>query len=162
MTMDPRQLVEVLTARGETLAVAESLTGGQLAAQFTSVPGASACFLGGIVSYATAVKVSLLGVSESLIATHGVVSAECAAGMASGARTLLGATYALATTGVAGPDRQEGKPAGHVWIACAGPEAVETKLLSLDGDRAAVQAASCRGAMSVLGGMLRMEDSGLG
>ncbi|HXH78797.1 CinA family protein [Nocardioides sp.] len=162
MTMDPRQLVEVLSARGDTLATAESLTGGQLAALFTSVPGASACFLGGVVSYATAVKVSLLGVSESIIDQHGVVSAECAAAMASGARTLLGATYALATTGVAGPDRQEDKPVGLVWVAVAGPDGVQTRLLSLEGDRAAVQAGSCRGAMSVLGDMLRMEDSALG
>lgn len=162
MPADALTLVAELTLRGVTVATAESLTGGQLAAAFTSVPGASACFLGGVVSYATEVKVSLLGVSTTVIDEYGVVSAECAAAMASGARTLLGATYALATTGVAGPDSQEGHPAGHVWVACAGPLGVETRLLSLDGDRAAVQAASCRDALSVLDGMLRREDSGLG
>lgn len=162
MTMQPRHLVDVLSARGDTVATAESLTGGQLAAHFTAVPGASACFLGGVVSYATAVKVSLLGVSESTIEQHGVVSAECAAAMASGARALLGATYALATTGVAGPDRQEDKPVGLVWVAVAGPDGVQTRQLSLEGDRAAIQAGSCRAALSVLGGMLRMEDSALG
>lgn len=162
MTADAPALVAALTSRGVTLATAESLTGGQLAAAFTAVPGASACFVGGVVSYATAVKISVLGVSPAIIEEYGAVSAECAAAMASGVRTLLAATYALATTGVAGPESQEGHPAGHVWIACAGPQGVETQLLSLDGDRAAIQTATCRGAMSALDGMLRKEDSGLG
>ena len=126
------------------------------------MPGASACFVGGVVSYATAVKVSVLGVSPTIIEEYGAVSAECATAMATGARACSGATYALATTGVAGPDSQEGHPAGHVWVACAGPSGVETRLLSLEGDRAAIQSASCRGALSVLDGMLRKEDSGLG
>ena len=162
MTADASALVAELSSRGATVATAESLTGGQLAAAFTSVPGASACFVGGVVSYAAAVKVSVLGVSPTIIEEYGAVSAECATAMAAGAKALLGATYTLATTGVAGPDSQEGHRAGHVWIACAGPGGVETQLLSIDGDRAAVQAASCRGAMSVLDGMLRKEDSGLG
>ncbi len=162
MTADAPALVASLSSRGDTLATAESLTGGQLAAMFTSVPGASACYLGGVVSYASAVKVSVLGVSASIIEEYGAVSAECAEAMASGARTLLGATYALATTGVAGPDLQEGHPAGHVWVACAAPGGVETRLLALDGDRAAIQSDSCRGALSVLDAMLRREDSGLG
>ena len=162
MTADARDLVAELSTRGATVATAESLTGGRLAAEFTAVPGASACFLGGVVSYATSAKVSVLGVSPTIIEEYGAVSAECAAAMATGARTLLGATYALATTGVAGPDRQEGHPVGHVWIACAGPEGVETRLLSLDGDRETVRTASCRGAMSVLDGMLRREEPGLG
>lgn len=144
------------------MATAESLTGGQLAASFTAVPGASACFVGGIVAYATEVKISVLGVAASLVESYGAVSAECAAAMATGAREVLGSTYALATTGVAGPDSQEGHPAGHVWVACAGPAGVETQLLALAGDRASVQAASCRGALSVLDGMLRREDSVLG
>ena len=162
MSADAPDLVASLTSRRVTVATAESLTGGQLAALFTSVPGASACFVGGVVAYATAVKVSVLGVAPAIIEEYGAVSAECAAAMASGVRALVGATYALATTGVAGPDRQEGHPAGHVWIACAGPGGVETRLLLLDGDRAAVQEASCRAALSVLDGMLRREDSGLG
>jgi nicotinamide-nucleotide amidase len=162
MTVDPRRLVKDLVARGDTLATAESLTGGQLAALFTAVPGASGCFVGGVVSYATAVKISVLGVAPAIIEEYGAVSAECAGAMATGARTLLGATYALATTGVAGPDRQEGKPVGHVWIALAGPVAVETHLLGLDGDRTAIQDGSCRAALSVLDARLRKEDSGLG
>lgn len=155
-------LVVELTRRGATVATAESLTGGQLAAEFTSVPGASACFVGGVVAYASAVKVSVLGVSPSIIESYGAVSAQCAEAMALGARALLGSTYALATTGVAGPDRQEGHPAGHVWVACAGPAGASSRLLSLAGDRATIQAATCRDALSVLDGMLRREDSGLG
>lgn len=162
MTADAHALVSTLTSRGVTVATAESLTGGQLAAMFTAVPGASACFTGGVVAYASAVKVSVLGVAPTIIEEYGAVSAECAAAMALGSRSLLGSTYALATTGVAGPDLQEGHPAGHVWVGCAGPTGVETRLLSLEGDRAAVQSASCRGALSVLDGMLRREDSGLG
>ncbi|PUA79173.1 CinA family protein [Nocardioides currus] len=162
MTWDARDLVARMSSLGITLATAESLTGGQLAAAVTAVPGASACFRGGVVAYATPVKVSVLGVPAEVVEAYGAVSAECAAAMATGARELLGATYGLATTGVAGPDPQEGHPAGHVWIACAGPRAVETHLLALDGDRAAIQAGSCRDALSVLGAMLRREDSGLG
>ncbi|EON23604.1 competence/damage-inducible protein cinA [Nocardioides sp. CF8] len=162
MTADAPALVASLSARGATLATAESLTGGQLAALLTSVPGASVCFVGGVVAYATAVKVSVLGVSPATVEEYGAVSAECATAMAVGARQRLGADYALATTGVAGPGQQEGHPPGHVWIACAGPASVETRLLTLEGDRAAVQAASCRGALSVLDGMLRREDSVLG
>lgn len=160
--MTVEALVASLSARRLTVATAESLTGGQLAALFTSVPGASACFRGGVVAYATEVKVSVLAVSPSIIESYGAVSAECASAMALGVRSLLSATYALATTGVAGPDSQEGHPAGHVWVACAGPGGVEAKLLALEGDRAAVQSASCRGALSVLDGMLRREESGLG
>lgn len=162
MTVGPHQLIGDLKARGDTLATAESLTGGQLAAMLTSVPGSSACFLGGVISYATSVKMSLLGVSEAIVADHGVISAECAAAMATGVRDLLGATYGLATTGVAGPESQDGKPMGHVWVAVAGPQDVQTQLLSLAGDRAAIQAGSCRGALSVLDAMLRDVDSGLG
>lgn len=160
--MTVEALVASLIARGRTVATAESLTGGQLAAAFTSVPGASACFVGGVVAYASEAKMSVLGVPPSVIESYGAVSAECAASMATGARSLFSATHALATTGVAGPDSQEGHPAGHVWIACAGPDGVETRLLALDGDRPAVQSASCDAAMSVLDGMLRKEDSGLG
>lgn len=162
MTVAPQDLVSRLAARGATVATAESLTGGRLAVVFTSVPGSSACFVGGAVTYATEAKVRVLGVDASIIEAYGAVSAECASEMAAGARALLGSTYALATTGVAGPESQEGHPPGHVWVACAGPEGVETRLLTLDGDRATIQDDSCRGALSVLDDMLRTEDSGLG
>ncbi|MEI9896317.1 MAG: competence/damage-inducible protein A [Chthoniobacter sp.] len=114
-------LVDLLTARGETLACAESCTGGSLANRLTNVPGASAVFLGGYVTYANAVKTRALGVDAGLIATHGAVSEPVAAAMAEGARLQTGADYALATTGIAGPDGgSEEKPVGTVFIALAG------------------------------------------
>ena len=86
MTVDATTLVATLSARGETVATAESLTGGQLAAMFTAVPGASACFVGGVVAYATEVKISVLGVPPAIIEEYGAVSAACAEAMAVGAR----------------------------------------------------------------------------
>jgi PncC family amidohydrolase len=162
MTTDAGQVVARLVARGATVATAESLTGGRLAAALTSVPGASACMVGGVVAYATAVKVAVLGVPSDVVAEHGVVSGQCAAAMARGVRDLLGTTYAMATTGVAGPDPQEGHPAGHVWVAVAGPEDVETRLLALAGDRGQVQDATCAHALSVLSGILDREEPALG
>jgi nicotinamide-nucleotide amidase len=114
-------LVELLTHRRETLALAESCTGGLLAHRITNVPGASAVFLGGYVTYANAVKSNAIDVDPGLIETHGAVSAEVARAMAEGARQHAGADYALATTGIAGPDGgTEEKPVGTVFIALAG------------------------------------------
>ena len=158
----PRLVLESLAERGETLATAESLTGGMLAARLTDVPGASRSFVGGVVSYATRVKVALLDVPEDLVAQHGVISRECALAMAHGVRARLDATWGAATTGVAGPDEQEGQPVGTVWVAVAGPDRSEALRLTLDGDRAAVRHASCDAALSVLGGILigKKEPSG--
>src|SRR5690349_1505158 len=103
-------LVATLQVRGETLAAAESLTGGLLAGFVTGVPGASAVFVGGVVSYATEVKQDLLHVPDEVVESDGVVSARCAEEMAAGVRRLLGTTHALSTTGVAGPEPQEDKP----------------------------------------------------
>src|SRR3954471_16853199 len=99
-----------MRAEGSTIATAESLTGGRLSTRLTDTPGASETFLGGVVTYATALKVSLLGVDQAIVDEHGVVSAECAQAMASGVRAVTGATYGLSTTGVAGPTPQEDKP----------------------------------------------------
>ncbi|MCW2739055.1 CinA family protein [Nocardioides sp.] len=150
----PWRVLEALAERGETLATAESLTGGLLAARLTDVPGASRSFVGGVVSYATRVKVSVLDVPAQVVEQHGVVSEECASAMAYGVRARLDATWGLATTGVAGPDEQEGRPVGTVWIAVAGPDGVETRLLALDGDRLAIRAATCDEVMSALDGIL--------
>jgi nicotinamide-nucleotide amidase len=136
-------VLEALAERGETLATAESLTGGLLAARLTDVPGASRSFVGGVVSYATRVKVALLDVPQDVVTRHGVVSPECAVAMAQGVRVRLDATWGLATTGVAGPDEQDGHPVGTVWIAVAGQSGVGSRLLTLPGDRLAVRQATC-------------------
>src|SRR5664280_1577701 len=113
-------LVARLTAAGETVAVAESLTGGLVAAALTDVPGASVVVRGGVLAYATDVKAGVLGVDKVLLARVGAVDGDVAEQMASGVRSLMGATYGLATTGVAGADRVEGKPVGTVYVAIHG------------------------------------------
>ncbi|MFL6113869.1 MAG: CinA family protein [Catenulispora sp.] len=136
-----RDLIRRATAAGRTLAVAESLTGGLVAAALTAVPGASAVFRGSVTAYATAAKASILGVDADLLARAGAVDAEVARQMAAGVRRLFGADIGLATTGVAGPTEQDGKPVGLVYLACSvgdgAPVAVE---LRLAGDREAVRA----------------------
>lgn len=143
-------LHQQLQRRGETLASAESLTGGELAALLSGTPGASASYVGGVVSYATSVKESVLGVPPDLVAGHGVVSAQCAEAMAHGVRTLLDATWGVSTTGVAGPAEQEGKPVGTVYVGVAGPSGVQSAELMLDGDRASVRAQTCLLALDIL------------
>jgi nicotinamide-nucleotide amidase len=113
-------VVQLLRQKGATLATAESCTGGLLANRLTNVPGASAVFLEGFVTYSNASKTALLGVPSELIATHGAVSEEVVRAMAEGALSKSGATFALATTGIAGPDGgTPEKPVGTVWLALA-------------------------------------------
>ena len=164
MTPDPTApaLVALLVECGATLATAESLTGGRLAAAITAVPGASAAYVGGVVAYATRVKQQLLGVPEALVAEHGVVSAECARAMAEGVRQALGATWGLSTTGVAGPDEQEGRPVGTVYVGLAGPAGSEAVALSLSGDRGAVQDQTVARAVATLVWKLPGEEPRLG
>jgi nicotinamide-nucleotide amidase len=133
------EAVDALRSAGATVATAESLTGGLVCATLVDVPGASDVVRGGVVAYAPAVKTELLGVDADLVCTHGTVDAQVAAAMAVGARDRVGATYGLATTGVAGPDPSEGKPAGTVHIAIAGPDGVRTQELSLTGDRETIR-----------------------
>ncbi|WP_261553822.1 competence/damage-inducible protein A [Frankia tisae] len=140
----------LLRARSATLAVAESITGGLLAGRLTDVPGASVVFRGGVVSYATDVKASVLGVDEGLLAAEGAVSANTAAAMAAGVRARLGADYGLATTGVAGPAELEGKPAGTVHLGLAGPDGTTTRSVRLPGDRARVRAFAAVTALDLL------------
>lgn len=120
-------VISQLRASGETVGVAESLTAGGVMAALTSVPGASAAFRGGVVSYATPLKQTLLGVDKGLIAREGVIHADVAIQMAEGARratTFDGnpTTWGIGTTGVAGPDSQDGKPVGTVFIGIASPQ----------------------------------------
>jgi nicotinamide-nucleotide amidase len=150
-------VLALLTGAGATVATAESLTGGSLGALITSVPGASAAYVGGVVSYATAVKVDLLSVPQSVVDTHGVISGQCAEAMAAGVRDLLGATYGLSTTGVAGPDLQDGKPAGTVFVGIAGPTGVRSIELALTGDPLLIRGTTCLEAVSALGAMLETD-----
>ncbi|MEV4559733.1 nicotinamide-nucleotide amidohydrolase family protein [Kitasatospora sp. NPDC049285] len=142
--------LDALKAEGATLAVAESLTGGLLAATLVDVPGASAVFRGSVTAYATELKASLLGVDEGLLAVHGPVHPVVARQMAEGARRLLGADYALATTGVAGPDPQDGQPVGTVHVALAGPAGTEARPLRLSGGRATIRQGSVAAALELL------------
>jgi PncC family amidohydrolase len=159
---DAVEALALLGAAGATLATAESLTGGRLAAVVTAVPGASVSYLGGFVTYATALKESLLDVPHEVVERYGVVSAECARAMAEGCRRATDATYAVATTGVAGPDPQEGKPVGTVFVGIAGPDGVAALTMELVGDRHQIQDRACREALSALCGILRGEQPPLG
>lgn len=160
--MEPRALLDLLAGEAATVATAESLTGGRLAARLTAVAGASRVFVGGVVAYATEVKSSLLGVPPAVIDRHGVVSSQCAGAMASGARARFGATYAVSTTGVAGPDAQEGKPAGTVFVGVAGPAGLTTLALELAGDRETIQEETCAEALRALAEVVQREEPALG
>ncbi|MDR1237361.1 MAG: CinA family protein [Propionibacteriaceae bacterium] len=115
------RVIDCLTRRGLSLATAESLTGGLLAAALTAVPGASKVFRGGVVSYQTPMKQLLAGVPEEVLAAYGPVSERTAVELALGVRRITGADWALSATGVAGPDQQDCHPVGEVWIGVAGP-----------------------------------------
>ena len=134
-----------LTARGMTLAVAESVTGGLIASRLVNVVGASTWFRGGVVSYASDVKFDVLGVPRGP-----VVSVDTAKAMAVGVRTLLGSDVALSVTGVAGPEEQDGQPAGTVFVGIALGDRVEHVELHLPGDRPRVRAYSAIGALDAL------------
>ena len=154
-----REAVGLLISAGQTVAAAESLTGGLVAAALTSVPGSSAVFRGGIVAYATELKADLLGVPADLLARHGPVDAEVAAAMAAGVRQRLGAGYGLATTGVAGPGPADGRQAGTVFIAVLGPSGLVGSQLKLAGGRPQVRERSVQEIMSLLVRTLREDRS---
>jgi nicotinamide-nucleotide amidase len=140
----------LLRERAESVATAESLTGGRLASALTAVPGASRTYVGGVVAYATSVKHDVLGVPADLVARHGVISAECALAMARGAVSVTGATWGIGTTGVAGPDLQEGHPPGTVHVGLVGPGVSTALALELVGGREAVQDRTCELALTAL------------
>lgn len=147
----PAVLVKHLVERGETVALAESCTGGLAGKLITDVPGASACFSGGVVSYANEAKVALLGVDPALLEAHGAVSEPVVRQMAEGVRARLGATWALGITGVAGPGGgTDDKPVGTVWLALAGPAGTEARLVRLPGDREWVRVGSAKAALDLL------------
>jgi len=134
-----------LERRGETVVCAESLTGGGLATWLSATPGASSTFLGGVVGYAIEVKRKVLGVTAER-----VVSPDCAIQMATGVQLMLGADWALSTTGVAGPDEQEGQPVGTVYVGLAGPRNVRSASFFLVGDRGQIRSSTCAVALGLL------------
>lgn len=154
-----RHVIATLAERGQTVAAAESLTGGLVAAALTSVPGSSAVFRGGIVAYATLLKAELLGVPADLLTSHGPVHPDVAGAMARGVSTRLGATYGLATTGVAGPGPADGHEAGTVFIALAGPARSKVHGLRLAGRREDVRVASVLAVLELLVSALREDIS---
>lgn len=150
---DPLEAVvgKMLRMRGASLAVAESCTGGMLAERITSVPGSSDYFAGGFVTYSNEMKRHALGVPLELIEQHTAVSEEVARAMAEGARSRSGATYAISTTGEAGPESSTGSPVGTVYIGFAGPEgAAEAKRFNLPGDRTRVRMFATQAALDYL------------
>jgi nicotinamide-nucleotide amidase len=145
-----QRIVEHLTSAGETVACAESLTAGLVSATIADTAGASVVLRGAIVAYAADVKVALLGVPASVVAEAGTVDPRVARAMAEGARLRLGATWGISTTGVAGPGPAEGKPAGTVHLAVAGPRGTVTKDLRLKGTRADVRRAAAAAALALV------------
>ena len=146
------QLVHrILTSRGCTLATAESCTGGAIASKFTAQAGASAYFRGGVVSYATDIKQSLLGVDAQTIEREGVVSEATVKAMAEGVRELMQSDYAIATTGIAGPSGgSDEHPVGDVWMAVATPEGVEAVRRQCGTDRGQIIARATAYAIEML------------
>lgn len=143
--------IEGLRRATATVATAESLTGGLVAAALTAVPGASAVVRGGVIAYATDLKATLAGVPADLLERDGPVAASTAHEMAAGVRLRCASTYGVATTGVAGPDHQDGYPPGTLHVAVAGPGGVRVESFTgLAGDRAAVRRAAVRHAVELL------------
>jgi nicotinamide-nucleotide amidase len=151
--------VRRLVDRGETLATAESLTGGLVASTLVEIPGVSAVYRGGLVVYATDLKASLAGVPEVLLAERGPVDPQVAMALAAGVRERCGADWGLATTGVAGPDPQDGKPVGLVYVAVAGVSASAVRELKLGGNRADIRTESVTSVLRLLSVTLQEPSS---
>ncbi|MFE6969816.1 CinA family protein [Isoptericola sp. NPDC057653] len=152
-----RAVLDGARSRGWTLGAAESLTGGLVVAALVDVPGASAVVRGAVVAYATDVKGSVLGVDAALLARRGPVDPSVAAQMAAGVRRALGTDVGLATTGVAGPDPQDGHAPGEVYVAVSTPAGDRVRRLGLPGDRPAVRAAAVRAVLALA---LEAEEGG--
>ena len=150
------QLHQTLAEQQHTVAVAESVTGGLLAAALTSTAGASATFRGGLVVYATDLKARLAGVSEGLLAEQGAVAAQVALELAKGVRSRLSASWGVGVTGVAGPQPQDGKAVGTVFLSVVGPgpdESLESvSELNLTGDRNTIRVQIVEQAVALLAG----------
>ena len=151
MMHQAKTLVELLKARGLTCATAESCTGGGVGSAITAVPGSSAVFAGGIISYANEVKRDVLGVAAQALDEYGAVSPQVAAQMAEGARRLLKTDLAVSLTGIAGPDGgSDEKPVGLVWFGLATKDGVRTEKAIFRGDRAKVREQAITHALGML------------
>lgn len=152
------RVLALLRKRGQTLATAESLTGGLIGERLTGVPGASASYVGGVISYATRLKATLAGVPEQTLAELGPVAGRTAAEMATGVAGRCAADWGLAVTGVAGPEPQDGHPVGQVFVGVACPAAgtVSVRELRLVGDRAAIRDQTGDAALALLAEALGM------
>lgn len=157
MSAGSEGVVAALAARGETVATAESVTGGRLCAHLVDVPGASTVVRGAVVAYAADIKTGVLGVPAYVLARHGTVAAATARAMAERVRVLLGADWGVATTGVAGPDASEGQPPGRVHVAVAGPTGSTDATLDITGDRDAVRTGTVGRALVLLQGQLGVQ-----
>jgi nicotinamide-nucleotide amidase len=146
--------VRLLVERGETLATVESITGGLMAATIVDIAGVSGVYRGGLVVYATALKASLAGVPEELLAARGPVDPDVAFALADGGRRRCGADWGVSTTGVAGPDPQDGHPVGTVYVAAAGPSGSMVRRLDLTGGRLAIRTAAVASALRLLSELL--------
>lgn len=152
------QLLGAAGKRMWRIGTAESVTGGMVGAAVTSVPGASAWYVGGFIVYTNSAKADALGVSECLLATHGAVSAEVARAMADGCRERMKVQVAVATTGIAGPTSDEyGTPVGTVFVACATDDGSTTERLILRGSRARIRMQATRAALALA---IRMVQGG--
>lgn len=147
-------ILETLSQRNQTISVAESLTGGGLALALTSLPGSSQIFTGSVTAYQNEIKSSLLQVPAELLSEFGAVSEEVAVAMAHGVKELTGSTWAISTTGVAGPGPSDGVAAGTVWVAIDGPIA-QTLQLELSGTREIVRNATIAGAIAAFARILK-------
>lgn len=148
------EILEILRTRGESISVAESLTGGGLAEALSSLPGSSEIFRGSVTAYQPEIKSSLLKVPAELIAEFGVVSEEVAVAMADGVKQLMNSTWSISTTGVAGPGPSDGVAAGTVWVAIEGPIS-QTLQLELSGTREIVRNATIAGAIAAFARILK-------
>ena len=145
------EIVERLIRRGQTLATAESCTGGLIAHSVTDVAGSSACFLGGVVAYSNEAKMKFLGVSEATLVAHGAVSEAVAAELAEGAKAAFESTWALGVTGIAGPGGgTKEKPVGLVYIGIAGTGVLEVARHEFAGSRKAIKQATADAALAML------------
>ncbi len=149
------KVIDLLRERRETISCAESITGGAITSELVSVSGASDVLLGSIVAYSKQMKINQLGLSSELIESKGLVSKEVALEMANGARQRLGSSWAISSTGSAGPTALDGSSPGEIWIAILGPDRQESVKFSINGARQEVISGAVESALTLLERILR-------